>query len=341
MPTIAAYVEIPENQLKRVAKHVLLWIKISKPKRTVGDFVDRYNLLKERMFPNEGIPHMHRWRVLAFTNLAQGRPSRNVRVPYCREISIIAAVVGTTVEAMLGLEDPGARVRLNVMEQSANAASLIQLMAKHQPHTKKLIAFADFIPCSLETPGFMHAHHEALFGDSGDVMIWDGIGNTRRSELLGTGEERTWEMIQINFLSDLRRIATGGREYAAIPAKLRKQCFEHLAELVDNPKLKIRLLIVDDTSDQEAAAIKCDLGGFDSVITWDTHLMIARDRLGINYYSEKPRHTYGWRGMMHELMAFAVYARREHVVKLLRSLANDVTTRDSGKLESKLLKRVS
>lgn len=324
MPTIAAYVEIQEDQLKRVAEHVLNWIKAGKPKRTSEDFVERYNFLKERMFPGEGIPHMHRWRVLSFTNLARGRPARNVRVPYCREVQVIAAVVGTTVEAMLGLEDPTARVRLDVMDRPANAATLIQLMSKHQPRTKHLIAWAEFLPCSLETPAFMHAHHQSLFGDSGDVMIWDGIGNTRRNELLAAGENRSWAMTQINFLSDLQRIANGGREYAGVSPRLRKECFEHLAKLVADPKLKVRLYVIDDTNDDEATAIKRDLGGFDSAITWDTHLMITRDRLGINYYSEKPRHTYGWRGMVRELMRIAKYAKREQVLEILQILANSV-----------------
>ena len=333
MPTIAAYVEIPENQLRRVAEHVLQWIKKGKPKRKVQDFVERYNTLKDRMFPGEGVPHMHRWRVLQFTNLARGSPSRNVSVPRCREIEIIAAVVGVTVERLLGLEGALSRTRLDVMEKQENAAALLNLMRRYQPNTQDLIAWANFLPCSLETPAFMHAHHEALFGNPGDVMTWDGIGNTRRSELLAAGARRSWAMTQINFMSDLQRIADGRAEYADVAPDLRRECFDNLAEIVSNSALRIKLFVIDDTNNEEVAGLKCDLSDFDSVITWDDHLMIARDPIGINYYSDRPRHTGYWRGMLRELMALATFQTPEQVRDLLISLAASVP-KESGEKET-------
>jgi len=343
MPTVAAYVEIPQSQLRRVAEQVLRWIENGDRKRTATDFVNRYNKLKSRMFPGEVVPHMHRWRVGQFKNLARGSPSRNVRVPYCREIRVIAAVIGMPVEALLGIEDPTGRSRLDVMEGPQHAATLVGLMGKFQPETQELIAWAEFVPCSLETPAFMHAHHEALFVNPGDVMTWDGIGNTRRSELLAAGSRRAWTMTQINFLSDLRRIADGEKEYDAVQPILRKECLLNLAGLIiKNPELKIRLLVIDDINSEKAMPIKSDLAEYDSVITWDRHLMIVRDRLlGVNYYSEKPRHTGYWRGMMEELMSLATYKNPTDVHDLLRALAARVPEDAAENPASNRVMRVS
>jgi hypothetical protein len=245
-------------------------------------------------------------------------------VPRCGEIEVISLVIHESVEALLGLEKESTSQLLDVTATNEDAASFLELMRSCQSEIKELIGWGEFLPCSLETDAFMHAHHEGLYSNPGDVVTWDGIGHTRRIELLSIGSKRKWRMTHLMFLSDYKKIVYGQDEYANIPSEIRRECLHNLIRLLSTPELRIRLIMADDEHDDAAQSIRFDLRNYDSVITWDEKLMILRDRLGINYYSNRPRHTKYWRGMQEEFIAAAKFSKQEDVIDITTSLLREI-----------------
>jgi hypothetical protein len=324
VPTVAKYVDVSDEQMRAIAGFIRKWI--DKTGVTYEEFADRYNALRKKRYAPGTVVPMDRFRVLAFLNLARESSSTRVaRVLRCREADLISLVTGVPVEVLLGQESESSQRLIDATASTKDAAAFLELMRSEQAKTQELIGWAEFLPCSLETPEFMHAHHEALFSKCPeDVMVWDSIGNTRRNELLSTSVKRGWLMTQLNFLSDLRKISLGENEYVSISNDVRAACLENLIGLLSDRTVNVRMLIADDESDPEARALKSDLRGHDSVVTWDEKLVILRDRFGINSFSHKLRYTKYWRGMQQEFIALAKFSDPEQVVRVIRDLKDAI-----------------
>ena len=322
MPTISKYVEVTQEQLRTIAAHIEAWIE--KTKTTHQGFADKYNQLRQQRCRPGTVATMDRFRVLAFLNLARGKTSSRIaKVPYCQETELIAALIGIPVEELVGQESESTRHVVKVAESSAEAAAFLKLLSSRQPETRELIGLAEFLPCSLETPEFMHAHHSALFPDNpGDVMVWDGIGHARRAEVFSG--RRKWRMTQLNFLSDLKAIASGDGYYKDVAASVRKSCLENLIQVLSNRDLNVRMLIANDEKDDAVRALRKDVSFYDSVITWDEQLAIVRDRFGIAYYSDRKRYTKYWRGVQEEFIDLAEFSDAKAVIAVINSLSETV-----------------
>ncbi len=323
MPTVSKYVEVGQDQMKNIALHIDAWIKATGSSQE--EFAQKYNELKDQRCPPGTVAPMHEKRVLSFLNLARGKTTAShlARVPRCREIELLAIVVGVPVEELLGHETESVRHVLKVADSSEEAAEFMALMGSRQSETAELIGLAEFLPCSLETPEFMHAHHVANFRNkAGDVQIWDGIGNARRNEFLAEG--RTWRVTQLNFLSDVKAIAFGEGHYRPVPAPVRKACLENLIRLLSTRRLNVRMMIADDESDDAVRALRTDISLYDSVVTWDEHLEIVRDPFGIAYYSDRKRYTKYWRGLQEEFMEMATFSDSKSVIGVIRDLCSKI-----------------
>jgi hypothetical protein len=323
MPTISKYVEVTSAQLENIAKHVENWIETTGT--THEEFARLYNEMKDRRYPGPDVARMNRWRVLGYLNVARrGSGSHMAKVPRCKEVELLALLIRKPVEVLLGGESESSLHLANPAATTADAARFLELLGSRQAETQELIGWAEFLPCSLETPEFMHAHHEALFDNNpGDVMGWDAIGNSRRNDLL-RNRDRRWRMTQLNFLSDLKKIAQGTEEYESISPRVRKECIDNLIRLLLDDGLRIRMLIADDEGASSAGALRIDLGQYDSAITWDEKLMVVRDHWGITYYSDRPRYAKYWRGMQEEFIAVAQFSKPQDVVTLLRDLSREI-----------------
>jgi hypothetical protein len=329
MPTISKYVEVSEDQLRMIAGHIEAWIE--KTGATHEEFAQKYNRLKDQRCPAGTVAPMDRHRVLSYLNLAKGKTTSThlARVPRCREIELVAVLIGIPVEQLVGQETESVRHMLKVADSTAEAAEFQRLMSSRQAETADLIGLAEFLPCSLETPEFMHAHHNAIFRNiPGDVQVWDGIGNARRNEFLTEG--RTWRFTQLNFLSDLKDIAFGGGHYKAVPPQMRKSCLKNLTRLLTTQNLNVRMLIADDENDDAVRALRADISPYDSVVTWDEHLGIVRDRFGIAHYSYRKRYTKYWRGLQEEFIEMANFSDVDSVVGVLKDLCSKIVGEDQG-----------
>ncbi len=203
------------------------------------------------------------------------------------------------------------------------ALEVLTLMRRHQDRNKEMWGWGQYLPCSLETPAFMKAHHQAIFehipgateGEQNTVIdAYNQIGTLRRDQFL---KARTWKMNTVILLSDLHRIASRTGEYRKLSGNLIKECFSYLTTLVIDPKFKLCFAIVDD---DEVGDLLPFLEDSDSRLLIGDTFALWRDRRGNITWSENKRIITQQKALFSSLLAKATWKKPEDVAKKLRDL---------------------
>jgi hypothetical protein len=103
------------------------------------------------------------------------------RALYPHEMRILAHVLDTSVEWLHGPDAQRAIVAWDPLSEPRRAQQVLQLIASHEARATERLSWAEYLPCSLETPDLMHAHHLGIFGDEPAakpiVQLYATIGN--------------------------------------------------------------------------------------------------------------------------------------------------------------------
>jgi hypothetical protein len=235
-------------------------------------------------------------------------------------------------EWLVGQRENRDAVHWDVLADGRRAEHVLHLLSEYEERAGELLVWAEFLMCSLVTPEFMHAYHEARFGELSvlgleeekrrAVSLFDRMGNARRERLLGQGGQRGYRYRQYIFYSDLRRISAGDDEYRSIPAEERRASLRHLGRLVGDRSMKIELIVVDD---RRASRIKRMLRAYQSVGVFGDEFTLWDYHTGELAWSEHPRHVGVHRKILAELDAKAVRRGGRDTADMLRDLSRSVT----------------
>ena len=260
------------------------------------------------LFPEEHAPEITRERVAKILMHCKANPGKSAaRVISQTELQVLSRVLQVSTDWLTANDDTHSLVLWDPLADPQRAQHILHLINEHEDKAKAVMVWAECLICSLETPEFMHKHHESLFSEL-DVLgahdekrrlvqLYDSIGNARRKRLFDSKRKRR-ELVQFIFTSDLKRIAQGEGEYSGIRKEVRKACLENLCELISDHSLGVELVIIDD---KEAARTKNALRDYDSVGVFDESLVLWRYHSGRIAWSENPAYTTRWRRMVNEL----------------------------------------
>ena len=167
--------------------------------------------------------------------------------------------------------------------------NVLKLLKQHGDRARELVGWAEFLPCSMETPEFMRAHHDRLFRGQLTLSVrewrqlmqqYNEFGDRRRQ--LALSPERKWHMKQLMRVSDLELIVFGVADYSFDKA-LRRTQIQHLADLIVKPENKMELILAQDA---EIRPIEKHLRDFDSQFCIDERLTVWRSHGGRMTWSE-------------------------------------------------------
>jgi hypothetical protein len=282
------------------------------------------------LFP-EGATQITRERIAKILMHCKANPGKSAaRVISHPELQVLAEVLQVSTDWLAGSDGTRNLVLWDPLADPQRAHHILHLINEHEDKANEVLAWAEFLICSLETPEFMHKHHEALFGeldvlDAPDekrrlVQIYDNIGNGRRKRLFDSKRKRR-KLVQFIFASDLERIAQGEGEYSGIRKEVRKACLDNLCDLVSDHSLGIELMIVDDP---EAARIRTAFRDYDSVGVFDESFVLWRYHSGRIAWSENAAYTTKWRRTLNELR---VASPTGGTLRFIQGLAGSVRLR--------------
>lgn len=263
----------------------------------------------QALFPTGQQPVITRVRIAKILMHCKAKPGKSAaRAISPQELLVLSSALNVSQEWLSGQEDNRDLVLWDPLADPARARQIIHLMNEYEDSSEEVLIWAEFLICSLETPEFMHKHHEALFAELDligapeekrrVVELFDRIGNARRKRFFDSKPRRSRRMVEIMFASDLERIAQGTDEYVGISKTLRKRCLENLSDLLADPSLAIELVIADD---QDCSKIRRALRDYDSLSVCDDRFVQWRYHSGLVAWSEHSAHTLGYRGMLKEL----------------------------------------
>jgi hypothetical protein len=237
-------------------------------------------------------------KILMHCKATRGRSA--ARVMSSQELQVLAAVLQVSIEWLAGRD----LVLWDPLVEPDRASHILHIINEHEDRANEVLIWAESLVCSLETPEFMHRHHEALFrevdmlGSHDDkrkvVQIYDSIGNALRKRLLDTKPKRR-KLVQFIFASDIKRIGRGEGEYAGIHKGLRKACLENLANLISDSSLGTELVIVGE---KEAQRAKVAFRDHDSISVFDESFVLWRFHSGRIAWSEHPMHARRYRTVL-------------------------------------------
>ena len=348
MPTTSRYVQILPSRLAEIAARIEqrraeLGLSQQDLARRCNDA--RMDLIGPGDLPL--VPRMTRERVAKILMARRsGKSSAAAKALYPHEIRMFASALETSLEWLVGPDSGQVVVVWDPLTEPRRAQHFLQLIEHYRRHSKEMLSWAEFLPCSFETPEVMHVHHRALFGAPGvvasdehvDAVVkqFDEIGERNRERTLGQKDARTWTFTHLMRLSDLANFAAGSEGYRLCSMEMRRACLRHLIEVVSDESYKMRLCIVADGDADDMRAFQ----QFDSLFIIDDAHATWRDHAGNLMWTVHPDLVRAKRKLLEDLRSRAAYAEKADVVALLMRFS-DIIGRQPGQADSGETPRLS
>jgi transcriptional regulator with XRE-family HTH domain len=324
MPTPSSLVEVASSQTEEIGKR--LKTRRTELQLTQGALSKRCDAIIDTLPPEERPGRIRRDRI---TKIENG----TARAFYPAEITVLAKALDVARDWFQG----GASDRpifWDPLTDPEYCQQVLKLFSSYQANARLLIGWGEFLPCSLETEAFMHAHNAAILKDLPGtdeqkqtiIAAYDEIGNARRKALLAARAESTWDFYHVIFLSDLERMANGHGEYEGISQRLRLECLKNLIRLVSDPQLRIYLMVAKD--EEVESVIKFFDG--DSMFAIDDKFTLSRDHRGRILWSENSHYVNSQRELLLAVCDAATYRKTDTVVELLEHLCQVIAVDTNG-----------
>jgi hypothetical protein len=281
--------------------------------------------VSQELFPDGAQPQISRERIARILMHCKASPGKSAaRVISQEEGRVLSAVLQVSPEWLLGHEDDRDLVLWDPLVDPQRAKHILHLMNEHEDKASEILVWAESLICSLETPEFMHKHHEAVFNNL-DVLhaydekrklvqMYDNLGNAQRKRLLDPKPKRR-KLLQFIFESDLQRLVLGKDEYAGIRTDVRKACLESLNKIISELTLAVELRIIND---EVAARVRAVFRDYDWVGVFDTSLVLWRYHSGRIAWSEAAAHANKWRRTLSYLKVAS--SAETDILRFLRTL---------------------
>jgi transcriptional regulator with XRE-family HTH domain len=334
MGTTSRLIEVLPSQMREIAFQVR---RLREELRlTQEDLAEQCNrAARELLDPGDlsRVARMSRSRIAHIEQAHLPRPGKGVAIALQpHEVRLLAHALGVAPEQLVGDHAEGI-ITWDPLTNPRRAHHFLTLFDTYAGTARELTGWAEFLPCSLETRDFMHAHHLAIFsadtlhlepGPRAEyvravVTMYDTIGDRRREQVVTAAAARPWTFTHLILRSDLERIARGTDPYEGIPAAVRRECLANLRGLVSDGSLRIRLEVAEDD-----AGMRHLFAGFDSLVVIDDAFSFWRYGTGDIAYTAHPDVVRVRRALIETFRTCAVHREARQVIGLLDGLLASV-----------------
>jgi transcriptional regulator with XRE-family HTH domain len=330
MGTTSRLIEVLPGQMREIA------LQLRGLRRRLGltqeELAERCVRAAEELFPAEDLRRagrISRSRIAHIEQAHRPRPGKGVAIALQpHEVKILAHALEASPEQLVGDHADGI-ITWDPLTNPKRAHHFLSLLETYEKRAAEMIAWAEFLPCSLETRAFMHAHHEAIFGSQAlhlppglraeytraVVAMYDTIGDKRREDLLAAAAARPWAFSHLLLKSDIESVAAGTGPYESIEPGVRRACLDNLRRLISDRSLRISLVIADDRE-----GLRYLFQGLDSLVVFDETFAFWRFYSGDIAYTTHPGIVRLRRSLLEAFRTHAGYREAADVARLLDGL---------------------
>lgn len=290
--------------------------------------VELCNQSLKKLFPHTAYDPISEDRITKIVEAYQDPAARGAaRQIDSQELAAISHALKFSLDEVLGSNYRRFAMIWDPFADPEYSEKVLKLLQKHGMGAKELVGWAEFLPCSMETPNFMQLHHARLFRSQLAVSSrewrqamdhYNDIGDQRR--LLVLRENRTWKMKQLMLVSDLMRIVNGVDEFDFDRAVRRAELL-YLADLIADPNNRMELILAEDS---DVRPIERKLRDYDSQFTIDDRLTVWRNHGGRISSSEDPGYIAQHRATLDRFVELATYKDQGAVYDQLMAAAQEV-----------------
>ena len=275
-------------------------------------------------------PGLRRDRIAKILMNCQPQPGRAAanRISY-QEMRVLAQALKVSVEWLSVQTENEEPVVWNVLARPERATHLLHLLGEYEERAGESTVWSEYLLCSFTTEEFMVAFHRAHFGEMDTagvtkdrrhlVDFYNQTGRARRKRVLSPN--RPYTLTSLIYDSELRRMVAGDGIYRSITKTVRKASLMHAASVLEEPDLKMKLVIVDDKKELRAKVAWRDhetVGVMGELFSlWNYH----SGSLG---WSENPRHVKHQRDLIDEMKKQAVCKSLEGTIEYIRHLSTSL-----------------
>jgi hypothetical protein len=296
----------------------------------VSDLSKECSVVAAEVTEDEDCPSLSRPRIAKILMNRGSSPGRSAaRVISRSELIILARALKVSVEWLSGQKDNEDPIVWNVLAEPERARDLLHLLEEYEEQFGEIFVWGEYLICSFMTEEFMHAFHEAHFGEMDTfgngrdkirlVQFFNQMGNSRRRRNLKLG--RSFTFTSLIYDSELLRIVSGSDVYRSISKAVRKRCLENLAAILNNPLLKMELVVLDDA---KSAKIKAAVRDYETLgVVGETFSMWSYHSGSIGW-SENPEYVGRHKKLINQMRQSTLCGNCQETIEYIKKLASEI-----------------
>ena len=276
------------------------------------------------LFEDGDPPVLTRDRVSKILMNRQDVPAKSAaRIITHAELTVMANVLGVSIEWLRGQEENRDPVVWNVLACPDRVSTFSHLLQEYEQSSSETMVWSKYPMYSLTSEAFVHAFNQVHFGGKLTaatrplVEFYNRAARLRRKWILRSNRSFTYS--NLIYRADLEAVTCGSGIYSAISKTIRRRNLDEMVEVICNPLLKLRLIILQDESQVNDAFRDYEiLGTMDSILSvWNYH----NGDIG---WSEHPTYVKPHHQLLERLMSHALCHDLDETVQVIKSLQSQI-----------------
>ena len=299
---------------------------------------ERCSLAAVHMSEDQDVPGLMRDRLSKILMNRHDFPAKAAaRVITHAELAVLAKVLKVSIEWLDGQADNQDPVVWNVLAESDRVLTFTHLLQEYEKPGTETRVWSQSPLHSYSSEAFVYAFNRVYYGSKpgiGDtrplVEFYNRVARIRRKELWRS--DRSSGYTGLISRSRFEAVICGTGAFAAISKTILKSNLDVMIDVITNPSLSLKLVIVKDECAESLKALRNYefLGAVDDLIT------VWRYHSGDIGWSEHPSYTKPHRQLLDRLALGSLFQDVNETVEYLRSLQNRLRRGPKYALSSQL-----
>src|ERR1700730_9332193 len=285
---------------------------------------EQCSLAAIHLFEDGDPPVLTRDRVSKILMNRQNVPAKSAaRIITHAELTVLANVLGVSIEWLRGQEENRDPVVWNVLARPDRVSTFSHLLQEYEQVSRESIVWIKYPMYSLTSEAFVHAFNQVHYGGKLTaanrplVEFYNRVARLRRKWILRSN--RSFTYANLIYRADLEAVTCGAGIYSAISKTIRRRNLDEMIEVLSNPLLKMKLIILQDESQVNDA-----FRDYDMLCTMDSILSVWNYHNGDIGWSEHPTYVNPHRHLLERLMSQALSHELDETVQVIKSLQSQI-----------------
>lgn len=281
---------------------------------------EQCSLAAIHIFEDDDPPVLTRDRVSKILMNRQDVPAKSAaRIISHAELTVLSHVLGVSTEWLAGQEENRDPVVWNALASADRASTFCHLLQEYEQLSDEAMVWSRYPMYSYASEAFAHAFNQVHYGGKLGVAnrplaeFYNRVARLRRKWILRPN--RSFNYSNLVYRSDFETVTCGAGVYSAISKSIRRRNLEEMVEVLSNPGLKLKLIILQDESQVRDA-----FRDYEMLATMDSNLSVWNYHNGDIGWSAHANYVKPHRQLLDRLMSHALYHDVDETIQFIESL---------------------